>query len=66
MRKPANPIELTPEGRLAEIVGILARGFMRLRKDSIRCSEVHAKDPPESDNHPLEVSDETVLNVHDG
>ena len=59
-----SPAELHPEERLAEIASILATGVLRLRQ--LRSAEATQESPAESAAGRLEVSDETVLSVHNG
>ncbi|MBN2293906.1 MAG: hypothetical protein JXM70_15870 [Pirellulales bacterium] len=69
MRPIDDPSFLTPDERLSEVAGILAVGILRLhaRQALPRSDEPSTpENPPESAFSCLEVSDETVLSVHNG
>ena len=69
MRHFNDPTELSPEQRLREVAGILARGVLRLWQRRLLTGEATAplsKTAPESSAGRLEVSGETVLSVHNG
>jgi hypothetical protein len=61
---------LTPDERLAEVAGILATGILRLHMRGALSLEPADRPAPknlaESGTSCLEVSDETVLIVHNG
>lgn len=67
MRSPDDPASLSPDERLAELVGIFAAGVLRLRHQVLpdvptaprACSDAAVTSPP----RPLEVVSETVLCV---
>ena len=70
MRPIDDPSELTPDKRRAEVAQILAAGVLRLlARTSLvaKVAEFSAGENFEKSASPgLEVSDETVLSVHNG
>ena len=70
MRPFDDPSSLTPDQRLAAVANILAAGILRLQTRaalSVESSELPGPEKPEDSVTPsLEVSDQTVLSVHNG
>lgn len=70
MRPIDDPSRLTPDERLSEVASILAAGVLRFAARaalSDAAPELPAPEiPAESASSCLEVSDETVLSVHNG
>ena len=70
MRPIDDPSSLTPDERLAEVANLLATSILRLHSRAALSNDVARRsspeNPPESAAACLEVSDETVLSVHNG
>jgi len=70
MRPIDDPSFLTPDERLAEVAGILATGILRLHVRAALSPDASERPAPknlaESGTSCLEVSEETVLSVHNG
>ena len=70
MRSFEDPDLLTPDQRLAEVASILAAGLLRLHTRAALSDNAtdssNAEKPAESGSPGLEVSDKTVLSVHNG
>ena len=70
MRPIVDPSSLTPDERFAEVAGILAAGILRLHARAALPDNATEQSAPENaaeSGFPgLEVSDKTVLSVHNG
>jgi len=70
MRSFDDPACLTADGRFRELAGIFAAGVLRLRAWAALSADpgqrLAQENPAESASSCLEVSDETVLSVHNG
>jgi hypothetical protein len=70
MRPFDDPSTLTPDERRAEVANILAAGVLRLSARAALPGDAPERsapeNPAESASSCLEVSDETVLSVHNG
>jgi hypothetical protein len=70
MQPVDDPFFLTPDERLAEVASILAAGVLRLHARAALPDDAGSQSAPEnlteSVSSCLEVSDETVLSVHNG
>lgn len=68
--RPIDDSLLTPDERRSEVAAILATGVLRLCARTLPATDAlkhfAPKNPPESASSCLEVSDETVLSVHNG
>lgn len=66
MRPIDDPTPLTPDQRREEVANILAAGVLRLHARAALAPQCTPKKSPELTTGRLEVSDETVLSVHNG
>lgn len=68
MKMIADPFEMKPEERFAELTGLLARGVLRSKELRQRSGETarSTANSCEVGGEPLDVPGETVLSVHTG
>ena len=63
---PSDPLNMTPEARVAELAALLAEGVLRLRQRSALTSNPTINPPPESPICGLDVCPGTSLHGHHG